>query len=64
MPLDPLLLLVSRGLVLDILDVHLVLDMSAATRRRSSGSYRPSKNLIWFIVTGVCIPSKFLRDCM
>ena len=34
------------------------LDMSAATRCRSDGSYRPCKNFSWFIVTGMSIFSK------
>ena len=63
MPVDPLLLLIIRGPVLDILDVHFGLDMLAATRCKRAGSYRLYRNLIWFIVTGVLIRSKFIRAC-
>ena len=38
------------------------LDMSAATRCRSDGSYRPCKNFSWFIVTGMSIFSKLSSD--
>ena len=34
------------------------LDMSAATRCRSDGSYRPRKYFSWFILTGMSIFSK------
>ena len=39
------------------------LDMSAATRCRSAGFYRPCRNLTWFIVTGLSIASKLPRNC-
>ena len=38
------------------------LDMSAATRCWSDGSYRPCKNFSWFIVTGMSIFLKLSSD--
>ena len=58
MPIDALLMLVSRGPVLDFVHV----DMSAMTRCRWEGSYRVCRDFSCFIVTGVSIFSKLSRD--
>ena len=63
MPMDPVLLAVSRWLVVDLLDVHFGLNMWAAPGCNRARSYKLPRHSNRFIVTRVSMLSKLSTDC-